>query len=202
VTVQKQSEELLKETLLQQTAILNSIPDMAWLKDKDGRYVAVNEQFAKVAARNVEDIIGKTDFDIWSETLAGMYHKDDLEVIQKRERKHMEELQSDSRGRLYWVETSKTPILNEAGEVIGTVGIAREITERKQAELERESLIHELEAKNAELERYTYTVSHDLKSPLVTIRGFLGYLEKDALAGDEKKLRDDIRRIEDATKKM
>jgi signal transduction histidine kinase len=100
------------------------------------------------------------------------------------------------------VETFKTPILNEAGEVIGTVGIAREITERKQAEFERESLIHELEAKNAELERYTYTVSHDLKSPLVTIRGFLGYLEKDALAGNEQKLRDDIRRIEDAAKKM
>lgn len=202
VSGQKESETMLKETLLRQSAILNSIPDMAWLKDKDGRYVAVNEQFAKVVERNVEDIIGKTDFDIWSETFAGMYHKDDLEVIEKRERKHMEELQSDSRGRLYWVETFKTPILNEAGEVIGTVGIAREITERKQAELERESLIHELEAKNAELERYTYTVSHDLKSPLVTIRGFLGYLEKDALAGDKQKLRDDIRRIEDATKKM
>jgi signal transduction histidine kinase len=86
--------------------------------------------------------------------------------------------------------------------VVGTVGIAREITERKKAELERETLIGELEAKNAELERYTYTVSHDLKSPLVTIRGFLGYLEKDALAGNTQKVRDDMRRIEGATKKM
>lgn len=202
VTGQKQSEAMLKETLLRQAAILNSIPDMAWLKDNKGTYVAVNEQFTKVAGRNIEDIVGKTDFDIWSETFAEMYHKDDLEVMQSRKRKHIEELQADNQGRLYWVETFKTPILNEAGEVIGTVGIAREITERKQAELERESLIHELEAKNAELERYTYTVSHDLKSPLVTIRGFLGYLEKDALAGNEQKLRDDIRRIEDAAKKM
>lgn len=202
VTAQKQSESMLKETLLRQSAILNSIPDMAWLKDNDGKYVAVNEQFTKVAERDIEDIIGKTDFDIWSETFAEMYQKDDLEVIQSKERKHIEELQADKKGRLYWVETFKTPILNEAGEVVGTVGIAREITERKQAELERETLIHELGAKNAELERYTYTVSHDLKSPLVTIRGFLGYLEKDALAGNEKKLRDDIRRIEDATQKM
>jgi signal transduction histidine kinase len=88
------------------------------------------------------------------------------------------------------------------GEVIGTTGIAREITERKQAELERETLITELEAKNAELERYTYTVSHDLKSPLVTIRGFLGYLERDALNGNTQKIKDDIKRIENATQKM
>jgi len=202
VTEQKESEAILKETLLRQSAILNGIPDMAWLKDKDGRYVAVNEQFAQVAGKDIGDLIGKTDFDIWSETVAGIYRKDDIEIIENRERKHIEEVQSDSRGRLYWVETFKTPILNEAGEVIGIVGIAREITERKQAELERESLIRELEAKNEELERYTYTVSHDLKSPLVTIRGFLGYLEKDALAGDEKKLREDIHRIEDAAKKM
>ena len=100
------------------------------------------------------------------------------------------------------METTKTPILNAAGEVIGTAGIAREITERKKAELERETLITELEAKNAELERYTYTVSHDLKSPLVTIRGFLGYLEKDALAGNTQKVKDDIKRIENATQKM
>jgi PAS domain S-box-containing protein len=202
VTLQKQSEEMLKETLLQQTAILNSIPDMAWLKDKNGLYVAVNEQFSKKAGREIGDIIGKTDFEIWESGFASKYHKDDLEVMESGQRKHAEEPQIDSSGRKYWVETTKTPILNVVGEVVGTVGIAREITERKRAELERETLIIELEAKNAELERYTYTVSHDLKSPLVTIRGFLGYLEKDALAGNTKKVKDDIKRIENATQKM
>jgi len=100
------------------------------------------------------------------------------------------------------VETTKTPILNEQNEVIGTTGIAREITERKKAELERESLIAELETKNAELERFTYTVSHDLKSPLVTIRGFLGYLERDAQEGHLEKLSHDKQRIESAVGKM
>jgi PAS domain S-box-containing protein len=202
VTLQKQSEEMLKETLLQQTAILNNIPDMAWLKDKNSRYMAVNEQFTKTAGRKTEDIVGKTDLEIWDREFADVYHNNDLEVMQSRQRKHVEELQMDSTGRKYWVETIKTPILNPQGEVIGTTGIAREITERKNVELEREKLISELEAKNAELERYTYTVSHDLKSPLVTIRGFLGYLEKDALAGNTQKLKDDVRRINDAAQKM
>jgi PAS domain S-box-containing protein len=66
----------------------------------------------------------------------------------------------------------------------------------------RKELIAELESKNAELERFTYTVSHDLKSPLFTIRGFLGYLEQDSLSGNQERLKSDIQRISDATDKM
>jgi PAS domain S-box-containing protein len=80
--------------------------------------------------------------------------------------------------------------------------IFQDISKQKQAEAEREALIHELEGKNAELERFTYTVSHDLKSPLVTIRGFLGFLEQDIAKGNLNRLRDNIQRIENATDKM
>ena len=67
---------------------------------------------------------------------------------------------------------------------------------------EREKLIKELESKNAELERFTYTVSHDLKSPLVTINGFLGYLKIDTISGNFDRVKTDIQRIQDAVDKM
>ena len=72
---------------------------------------------------------------------------------------------------------------------------------RKEMEIQ-EKLIRELEMKNEELERFTYTASHDLKSPLITIRGFLGYLEQDARIGKFDRLNSDIKRISDATEKM
>ncbi len=72
-----------------------------------------------------------------------------------------------------------------------------------QAELaKRKKLIEELENKNAELEQFTYAVSHDLKSPLVTIKGFLGYIEQDAATGNMERLKGDMQRISDAVDKM
>ncbi len=80
--------------------------------------------------------------------------------------------------------------------------VQQELAERKQVEKERENLIAELEARNAELERFTYTVSHELKAPLVTIRGFLGFVEKDIAAGNLERSKSDMGRITDATDKM
>ncbi|HXD10878.1 MAG TPA: PAS domain-containing sensor histidine kinase [Anaerolineales bacterium] len=78
----------------------------------------------------------------------------------------------------------------------------QDISERKSMEQERERLIKELESKNGELEQFTYTVSHDLKAPIITIKGFLGFLGKDALSGNVKRLGADIQRISDAADRM
>jgi len=80
--------------------------------------------------------------------------------------------------------------------------LEKEIGERKHIEVLREQLIQELESKNAELERFTYTVSHDLKSPLITIYGFMGVMERDMRAGDVGNCIRDMRYIKDAAEKM
>ena len=80
--------------------------------------------------------------------------------------------------------------------------IGRDVTERRRSEAEREALIRALEAKNAELERFTYTASHDLRSPLVTIGSYLTHVEEAAGRGDLQALREDIARIRRAAVKM
>ncbi len=78
----------------------------------------------------------------------------------------------------------------------------REIERRDRSEREKARVIAELEARNAEMERFTYTVSHDLKSPLVTIRGFLGALKKDLAEGRLDRADGDIGRIDRASARM
>jgi PAS domain S-box-containing protein len=102
------------------------------------------------------------------------------------------------------------PITDEQLEALklfaGYAGLAIEnarLNAALQKELtQRQTLISELETKNAELERFTYTVSHDLKSPLVTITGFLGFLEKDAMAGETAQVKGTIHRINNAAFRM
>jgi two-component system sensor kinase FixL len=105
-----------------------------------------------------------------------------------------------SDGARRFIQQVAFPIQTAKGFMIGS--IIRDVTDRKQIEIERESLIQKLETQNAELERFAYTVSHDLKSPLITIGGFLGYLEEDALKGNNEKLKRDIQHINNATGRM
>jgi PAS domain S-box-containing protein len=106
-------------------------------------------------------------------------------------------------GSLRWMRVYAHPVWDHSRQALtGIYGAVQDVTKRKDVETEREKLISELEAKNAELERFTYTVSHDLKSPLVTIRGFLGYIEKNIITGDIESIQADMTRVKEATNRM
>ncbi|MBX7193144.1 MAG: PAS domain S-box protein [Sandaracinaceae bacterium] len=81
-------------------------------------------------------------------------------------------------------------------------GYAHDVTERRRSEAEREALVAKLEARNREMEQFTYTISHDLKSPLVTIRGFVSGIEEDLRAGRLERALADLGRVRAASEKM
>lgn len=134
ITERKRAEKAAEEIRRQQEAILSNISDIAWLKDRESRFIVVNEQFGRSCGVPAPDLVGKTDLDIWPRDLALRYRADDQEVMRTRRRKRVEEPLADREGNIKWIETIKSPIFNEHQEVIGTTGIARDITERRGME--------------------------------------------------------------------
>lgn len=124
-------EATLRKSKASLHAILDNLPYMVWLKDCAGHYLEVNEYYLNYARRtDKREIVGKTDFELWPRELAEKYVADDTEVIATRRQKHVEETSLDG-DRLRWVETFKSPVIDENGEVLGTTGFMRDITERK-----------------------------------------------------------------------
>ena len=163
ITKRKLAEKSVNEIQLQQKAILDNIPDIAWLKDKESRFVAVNEAFSKACGLKPEEIVGLTDFDIWPMDLAEKYREDEKKVIECGRRKQVEEPFVVDDGREIWVETIKTPIYGNSGEIVGTAGISRDISDRKRDEDELKKRERELKAKSRNLEELNIALKVLLK---------------------------------------
>ncbi len=136
ITDRKRAEAALNNSEANLRAMLDNSPYLLWLKDVRGQYISANKIFADyLRFDNVRQIIGKTDMELWPAELAEKYRADDAEVMSTRQQKHFEERVLDG-DKLLWVETYKTPVIDLHGKVLGTVGIASDITERKKAEAE------------------------------------------------------------------
>ena len=127
-------EEHLVESQAREKAILDNIPDAAWLKDRESRYVAVNEAYASLLGLKSEDMVGKTDHDLWPAEWAAKYRDEDSEVIQSGTPRRIEHQLPGQNGDQRIFETILSPVRNGRGEIIGTAGIARDITERIRTE--------------------------------------------------------------------
>jgi PAS domain S-box-containing protein len=154
ITERKQTEEVLRRVLSQRKAILDNIPDLAWLKDREGHFIAANQAFGKACGVKPDDLIGKTDFDIWPNDLANRYLGDDTEVMTTGRRKLIEEPLINKDGATAYIETVKSPVYDEQGSIIGCAGIARDITERKKFEAELNDKLQDLKQfKQAAIDR-------------------------------------------------
>ena len=157
ITERKRAEESLRLIRLQQQAMLDNIPDLVWLKDTESRFIAVNAAFARACGTTPAQLAGKTDLDVWPTDLATLYREDDARVMASGEQIRTEEPLVDVSGTRSWIETIKMPIYDDTGTVIGTTGIARDISERREAELR----LRENEARLAKAQQIAHVGNWD-----------------------------------------
>ncbi|MDD3271654.1 MAG: PAS domain S-box protein, partial [Syntrophomonadaceae bacterium] len=196
ITSRKVAEEAMKQQNEYLAALFYNTPDGVALCNNDNRILDINQRFEEMFGYSREECIGKPG---------------QLLIPPLLQHEYEEHIRSTHSGRIVSRETMR---LNKNGELLdvilkivkaGNYGyymMYSDISERKQAEQLIQAQFRELEAKNAEMERFTYTASHDLRSPLITIRGFAGLLMEDIRQGKLERAEKDLQRILNAASRM
>jgi len=129
--IKAEQERMERERLLR--TLIDNLPDLIYAKDTESRYILSNAAHARfLGFASPEEVIGKTVFDVYPPELAARYSADDRSVIETGHLIEHEEIGVDSAGHQKWNWVTKVPLRDERGTVIGLVGVARDITERKR----------------------------------------------------------------------
>ena len=137
ITDRKKAEEALRKSEQMLLTVLDHFPGVVFWKDRQSNYLGCNQAFATASGLNSpSEIVGKTDFQLpWGKTEGENYQIDDNEVMEKGITKlHIIETQHQADGKVSWFDTSKIPLREPDGEVLGIIGVSNDITERKLAE--------------------------------------------------------------------
>ena len=191
----KESTATLAEanTLLQ--TMMDHVPDHIYFKDVDGRFIRNSKSHARMLGLSDPAlVVGKTDFDFFSH--AQQSFENEQEVMRSGQPLvDLEEHVVWSDGRQTWVSTTKVPLTDQNGQIIGTFGIARDITDRKRTE-------EALRKANDEMESFSYSVSHDLRAPLRGIDGWSQALLEDYGDQLDEQGRAFIKRVRSESQRM
>lgn len=198
VTERRQAENALREAEEKRKTLLATIPDIVMQVDLDRIQTWCNDAGYTFFG---EDALGKRG-EYYFVGEQDTYQKLQPLLDGKKDAVYIESWQRRRDGQTRLLAWRCRRLSNDRGQAVGAICTARDITDQRRLEQEREALLKELSDKNAELESFVYTVSHDLKTPVVTIEGFIGALKEDfgelLGPGGEKYLR----RISEATRKM
>lgn len=183
-------------------ALVESSPDAILSKGMDGRIQTWNHAAEELFGYSADEAIGQH-----VGMLVPKEHHEALEGLLARvyggERFHqIESVKQDRDGRQFPVSLSISPVRSLTGEIVAASAVVRDISHMKEAEHKLKLLNEQLQEKNEEMEQFVYTVSHDLKSPLVTLTGFLALLREDIEEGDDDSTADDLDRLERSAERM
>ncbi|WP_163335872.1 PAS domain-containing sensor histidine kinase [Desulfopila sp. IMCC35008] len=176
ITDRKQAEiDLAEERNLLRT-LIDNLPDAIYVKDKSGRFLVANSRVAKImGANHHRDLIGKTDFDYYHREYAKKYHNDEQQILKNNKPLYdLEETVRIGDGTLRWFLTSKIPLNNINGEVIGIIGVGHDISQRREEENQRQRLEAQLQhAQRIEtVGTLVAGIAHDFNNHLSVINGY------------------------------
>jgi PAS domain S-box-containing protein len=206
ITARKQAEIVLKEREHAYRTLAENLPGIVYRVHvrEDGRMQFFNAMVTVMTGYSPEELVrGKVcsiDSLILPEDRERVIAEVDVAIRENRPFRTEYRLTHKDGSIRFFVERGH-PVLDDAG-LLCIDGIIQDITDSKRAEEQRERLMNELARKNAELDRFTYTVSHDLKSPLVAIRAFASLLKDDLKSGNTGEAQNDIARISESAEKL
>jgi len=215
ITERKQATEALHASRDFLNSVLENVPIRVFWKDRASRYLGCNSLFARDAGlTGPDELLGKDDFQLAWREQADAYRTDDQAVMAFDKPKiGYEEPETTAAGGTIWLRSSKVPLHDPEGTVIGLLGIYDDITERRAADEEVRKLNAELEervrdrtaqlaAANKELEAFAYSISHDLRAPLRGIDGFSQALLEDYSDKLDADGQNYLRRVRAASQRM
>lgn len=202
ITERKRAERILRDEKERVITILDLVGDPIFVKDNDHRITLANNAFYDIFSldKSKSSVIGKTLVEAVPENERQAFLKVDRAVIDTGGTDQREEVLT-VKGLTRTIITRKTRFIDQSGDKF-LVGSIHDITESKRAEAVIQKTSSELAERNMEMERFLYTASHDLKTPAVTIRTFLTYLEKDIADTKPAQVAKDILFLRAAADKM
>lgn len=134
ITERKRTEQRLRVIEHQQQLTLRTIPVQFWIKDAEGRYLIASDRLCAFHGYGPGELVGRTPEEIYSPELAAFIRAGDQQVLREGARDYPEALITDHAGQRRWLDSSRAPVYDEGGALIGIIGVSRDVTERKQQE--------------------------------------------------------------------